>query len=270
MSQVGNVREQLLARAFVGLADTLVDDYDIIDLLDRLVRYSVELLVADAVGIMLADSQRNLRVVASSSEDAEVMDLLQVQADEGPCVECIRTGAPVSVADLAEAAARWPSFVAAVAQHGAFRSVHALPLRLRGEAIGAMNLFHSHPGRLPEADLALGQALADVATIGILSERTIRRGEILTEQLQAALNSRIIIEQAKGVLAHQGGLGMDAAFDRLRRYARNRNARLSEVARRVVETGLADDVLGVPNRGKLSSRTAITPPIPSDGSSVNQ
>ena len=269
MSQRERSREHLLARAFVGLADTLVDDYDIIDLLDRLVSHSVELLAAEAAGIMLADSQRNLRVVASSSEDAEVMELLQLQVDEGPCVECVRTGAPVSVADLAEAAARWPSFVAAVAQHGAFRSVHALPLRLRGEAIGAMNLFHSHPGRLPEADLALGQALADVATIGILSERTIRRGEILTEQLQAALNSRIIIEQAKGVLAHQGGLGMDAAFDRLRRYARNRNARLSEVARRVVETGLADDVLAAPTTASPTA-AAVTPPPLAGGSGVNQ
>jgi GAF domain-containing protein len=254
MSQVGSGREQLLARAFVGLADTLVDDYDIIGLLDRLVCHSVELLAADAAAIMLADSQRDLRVVASSSEDAEVMDLLQLQADEGPCVDCVRTGAPVSVADLAEAVSRWPHFVAAVAQRGAFRSVHALPLRLRGEAIGAMNLFHPHPGRLPEDDLALGQALADVATIGILSERAIHRGEVLTEQLQTALTSRVIIEQAKGVLAQQGGLSMDAAFGRLRGYARDRNERLSVVARRVVETGLADDVLAAPTMGSSAAK----------------
>jgi GAF domain-containing protein len=203
---------------------------------------------------MLADSQRDLRVVASSSEDAEVMDLLQLQADEGPCVDCVRTGAPVSVADLAEAVSRWPHFVAAVAQRGAFRSVHALPLRLRGEAIGAMNLFHPHPGRLPEDDLALGQALADVATIGILSERAIHRGEVLTEQLQTALTSRVIIEQAKGVLAQQGGLSMDAAFGRLRGYARDRNERLYVVARRVVETGLADDVLAAPTMGSSAAK----------------
>ncbi len=189
--------EQLLARAFVGLADTLVDDYDIIDLLDRLVGYSVELLAADAAGLLLADSQRILRVVASSDEDAELMELMQLEADEGPGVECFHTGAPVSVADLADVASRWPAFVAAVAQRVAFRSVHALPLRLRGEAIGAMNLFHHHPGPLPEADLALGQALADVATIGILPERAIRSGEVLIEQLQTALNSRVIIEQPK-------------------------------------------------------------------------
>jgi GAF domain-containing protein len=246
MSDVGRGREQLLSRAFVRLADTMVDDYDIIDLLDRLVSFSLELMDADAAGIMLVDSQRNLRVVACSHEDAEMMELLQLQADQGPCVECLRTGAPVSVADLADAASRWPVFVAAVAARGAYRSVHALPLRLRGEAIGTMNLFHRQPGSLPDADLAVGQALADVATIGILQERAIRRGEVLTEQLQTALNHRVIIEQAKGVLAQRGALSMNESFDRLRRYARNHNARLSEVARQVVDTDLAADVLGAP------------------------
>jgi len=246
MSQVGSGREQLLSRAFVGLADTLVDDYDIIDLLDRLVSYSVELLAADAAGILLADSQHTLQVVASSREDAEVMELLQLQSDQGPCMECFRTGVPVSVSDLADAGGRWPVFVAAVAKRGAYRSVHALPLRLRGEAIGTLNLFHGQPGALPAADLALGQALADVATIGILQERAIRHSEVLTEQLQTALNHRVIIEQAKGVLAQHGDLTMAAAFDRLRRYARTHNARLSEVARKVVETDLAADVLGAP------------------------
>jgi hypothetical protein len=121
-------------------------------------------------------------------------------------MECFSTGAPVSVPDLADAARRWPVFVAAVAERGAYRSVHALPLRLRGEAIGALNLFHGQPSALPDTDLAVGQALADVATIGILQERTIRRSEVVTEQLQTALNSRVIIEQAKGVLAQHGHL----------------------------------------------------------------
>lgn len=216
MSQIGSGREQRLSRAFVALADTLVDDYDAIELLDRLVGYSVELLAVDATGILLVDSQGVLWVVASSREDAEVMELLQLQADQGPCLERFSTGAPVSVPDLRDVGGRWPMFVAAVAVRGAYRSVHALPLRLRGEAIGTMNLFHREPGALPVADLALGQALADVATIGILSERAIRRGEVVTEQLQTALNSRVIIEQAKGVLAQHGGLSMAAAFDRLR------------------------------------------------------
>jgi GAF domain-containing protein len=158
-------------------------------------------------------------------------------------VECFRTGLPVSVGDLAEAVGRWPQFVTAVREGGAYRSVHALPLRLRGDAIGTLNLFHQLPGPLPGADLAMGQALADVATIGILAESAIRGGEVVNEQLQIALNSRIIIEQAKGVLAQHGNLSMDAAFDRLRRYARHNNLRLRDVARRVVDTDLATDVL---------------------------
>jgi GAF domain-containing protein len=249
VDEVGTGRERLLSTAFVGLADTLVDEYDVIDLLDRLVGYSVELLAADAAGVLLADGRRKLRVVATTNEQTEWMELMQLQADEGPCVESFRTAAPVSLVDLAEmddTAARWPRFSAAVRDRGAFRSVHALPLRLRGEAIGTLNLFHRRPGPLPADDLALGQALADVATIGILSERAVRRGEVVNEQLQTALNNRGIVEQAKGVLAEHGGLSMDAAFDRLRRYARNRNRRLSDVAREVVDAALADDVLATP------------------------
>jgi transcriptional regulator with GAF, ATPase, and Fis domain len=226
-------REQAVSRAFVALADTLVDDYDIIDMLDQLVAHSVALLAADAAGLLLADPHHQLRVVAASSEDAELMELLQLQNEQGPCLDCYRTGTPVSVPDLAHATTRWPAFTAAAEQAGAFRSVHALPLRLRKEAIGALNLFHTTPGPLPEADLLLGRALADVATIGILQERAIRGGEIVNEQLQTALTSRVVVEQAKGVLAQHHGLSMDAAFDRLRRHSRNRNLRLAEVARQL-------------------------------------
>ena len=147
------------------------------------------------------------------------MELLQLQSDEGPCLEAYRNVTQVRTPDLSQVADRWPRFVEAAARAGAFASVHAIPMRLRGQAIGALNLFHRTAGPLPEADLALGQALADVATIGILQERAIRRGEVLNEQLQTALNSRVIIEQAKGVIAQHLGVGMDAAFDRLRRYA---------------------------------------------------
>jgi GAF domain-containing protein len=245
MNPAESGREHLITRAFVSLADTLVDEYDVIDLLDRLVGYSVELLAADAAGIVLADAHGRLRAVAASSEDAQLMELLQLQSDQGPCLDCVRSGSPVNVIDLTVPAAadRWPVFAAAVADSVAFRSVHALPLRLRGEAIGALNLFHRKPGPLPPLDLSLGQALADVATIGILSERAVRHGEILNEQLQAALHSRVIIEQAKGVLTQTGKLSIDTAFDRLRSYARSHNLRLSEVARQVVETDIADDVV---------------------------
>ena len=237
-------RERLVAEAFVSLADTLVDDYDMIDLLDRLVGHSVALLAADAAGIMLVDTNGQLRAVASSSEDADLMELQQLQADQGPCVDCFRAAAPVSVADLAAHRQRWPRFVDAVTEQGMYRSVHAVPLRLRGQAIGALNLLHRTPGSLPTADLVLAQALADVATIGILSEQAIRRGEVLTEQLQTALNSRVIIEQAKGVLAQRGSITMDAAFTRLRQYARDRNQRLVEVAHQVATATLpATEVL---------------------------
>jgi GAF domain-containing protein len=248
MNEAGQSREALLSKAFVELADTLVDDYDIIALLDRLAGYCVELLSADAAGILLADAHHKLRVVASTNEQTAWMELLQLQADEGPCVECFRTATPVSVVDLSETAKRWPRFTTglatALADREPYRSVHALPLRLRGEPIGALNLFHRQPGPLPAADLALGQAMADVATIGILSERAINRGEVLNEQLQTALNSRVIIEQAKGVLAERGNIDMDSAFDRLRRYSRDHNLKLSDVGRQIVESGLAPAVLG--------------------------
>ncbi|GAA1320597.1 GAF and ANTAR domain-containing protein [Pseudonocardia xinjiangensis] len=248
-------REQQISVAFVALADTLVDDYDIIDLLNQLVEHSVELLAADAAGILLGDARRELRAVASSSEDAETMELLALQADQGPCLDCYATGDPVSVPDITDVAGRWPTFTAFVARAGAFRSVHALPLRLRGQAIGALSLFHRTPGPLPPADLALGQALADVATIGILSERVIRRGEVVNEQLQSALTSRVIIEQAKGVIAHQLGLSMDAAFDRLRRHARSNNLRLSEVARQVANLQLDPGQITAPNPASTARRS---------------
>lgn len=249
MEQARAGRERLLSQAFVDLTDTLVDDYDMIELLDRLVSYSVELLAAEAVAIMLTDARQQLHAVASSSEDADLLDLLQVQAEQGPCVECIRTGAPVSVADLSQSAGRWPRFAAITSQRSTFVSVHALPLRLRGDAIGALNLFHRQPGPLPDNDLAIAQALADVATVGILQERAVRRGEVVNEQLQHALNSRIIIEQAKGVLAQHLGLGMSEAFDRLRGYVRERNLRLADVARLLVTRELDPAVLdSVPAR----------------------
>lgn len=226
-------REGEVSKAFVSLADTLVEGYDIIELLDRLVGHSVALLAAEAAAIMLVDASGRLQAVASSSEDADLLELLQLQVEQGPCVECYHTGGPVSVPDLNEATLRWPRFAAAVAKRRTYRSVHAVPLRLRGQAIGALNLFHRAPGALPVADLALAQALADVATIGILSERAIHDVQLLNAQLQTALNSRVIIEQAKGVIAHRGQISMDAAFARLRRYARDNNERLVEVARRI-------------------------------------
>jgi GAF domain-containing protein len=239
-------RERRVSAAFVALADTLVDDYDVIDLLDQLVGHSVALLAADAVGLLLVDAHKELRPVAASSEDAATMEMLQMQSDEGPCLEAFRTGSQVRVPDLSQVPDRWPRYVAAVRRAGSFASVHAIPLRLRGQPIGAMNLFHREPGALPEADLALAQALADVATIGILSERAIRHGEIVNEQLQTALNSRVIVEQAKGVISQRLGVGMDVAFDRLRRHARNTNQRLAELGHRIVIGEVDAGILSAP------------------------
>ncbi len=227
-------RETALAEAFVGLADTLVAGFDVIDLLHRLTEVCVKLLRVDAAGLLLSDQRSGLQMMASSSESSRLLELFQLQNDEGPCLDCYRTGLPVAAIDMAAATRRWPRF-AAQAQTEGFGAVHAIPLRLRAETIGALNLFRERPGELPAGDLQVAQALADVATIGILQERAVHRGEMLAEQLQAALNSRVIIEQAKGVLAERGQLGMDQAFTRLRRHARTHNRRLSDVARAVVE-----------------------------------
>ena len=217
---------------FVELADTLVDDFYLIDFLHVLTERCVQLLGVSAAGLLLADGQGILQVVAASSERTRLLELFQLQADEGPCVECYRTGQPVSVSDL-PTAGRWPRFTAAAAEVG-FASVHAIPMRLRTEIVGALNLFNVDEGDLDPEILRIGQALADVATIGLLQQRAIHRRDALTEQLQAALNSRILIEQAKGVLAERLHLEMPEAFTLLRSTARRQNRRLSELAEAVV------------------------------------
>ena len=222
-------REQLLAETFVELADTLVADFDVVDFLGGLASRCVRLLDVDAAGLMLADQRGSLRVVASSSEQAHLVELFQLQHAEGPCLECFQTGQPVSEADLNAAGQRWPSFAPAAIGEG-FAAVQALPLRLRDEVIGAMNLFRRAPGRLDETRLRVGQALADVATIGLLQERNFRHQEVLAEQLQGALNSRVVIEQAKGILAERLGLDVGQAFELLRSQARVQQRRLAELA----------------------------------------
>jgi hypothetical protein len=209
------------------------------------VGYSVELLPTDAAGILLADPHGALRVVASSKRANRVDRAHRNCRPTRALRDCFRTGAGQHHRPERRhigAGRGWPP----PSPTANSPPVHALPLRLRGEAIGAMNLFHKQPGALPATDLALGQALADVATIGILQERAIRRGEVLNEQLHTALNSRILIEQAKGVLAQHGKLTMDTAFDRLRSYARGHNLRLSAVAQQVIDTDLAAAVLATP------------------------
>jgi GAF domain-containing protein len=222
-----------LADVFVEMADTLVDDFDVIDFLHVLTERCVQLLGISAAGLLLTDGQDKLQVVAASSERTRLLELFQLQTDEGPCVDCFRTGRPVSVADL-RADERWPRFTAAAEEVG-FAAVHALPMRLRSEVIGALNLFGTRPSALDEVSLRIGQGLADVATIGLLQQRAIHRRDVLTEQLRTALNSRILIEQAKGVLAERLQLDMAEAFALLRQGARSNNRRLSELAQAVVD-----------------------------------
>jgi transcriptional regulator with GAF, ATPase, and Fis domain len=229
----------LLSDTFIELADTMVADFDVIDFLHMLTDRSVRLLAASAAGVMLADPRGELRVAAASTEEAGLLELFQLQNDQGPCLECFRTGRPVTAAGLDGPAPRWPRFAQAAAQAG-FATVEALPMRLRDQVIGALNLFRTEPGPFDPTDLRIGQALADVATIGLLHERNVRRRETVAEQLQAALNSRVVIEQAKGKLAERLSIDMDRAFTMLRDYARASNQHLTDVARDFVAGATAD------------------------------
>lgn len=226
-------RETLFAKTLVELADTLVADFDVVDLLTRLADRCVDVLDVGAAGLMLAAPDGGLRVMASSSETMRVLELFELQAEEGPCLDCYRTGQPVVNQDLDAADGRWPRFAAEVLAAG-FRSVHALPMRLRGTVIGALNLFHIERGEMRQVDLDAAQAFADVATIAILQHRAALEAQVLNDQLNHALNSRVVIEQAKGMVAERERLDMEQAFATLRRYARNHNLRLADVARDVI------------------------------------
>ncbi|WP_051790959.1 GAF and ANTAR domain-containing protein [Amycolatopsis jejuensis] len=231
-------RERRVSRTFVSLADTLVADFDISDFLNTLTEQCIDLLGVSAVGVILRDPDGGLHVAATSSQRAELLELFAVQTDDGPCVDCVTSGAPVSCADLRAEAHRWPRFTAAAHECG-FRSAQALPMRLREEVIGVVTLLGTEPGGADRDDVELAQALAAVATIGILQQRTIERGDRLAGQLQIALTSRVVIEQAKGMLAEHGAVSMDEAFAQLRGYARAHHQRLTDLAREVAE-GTAD------------------------------
>jgi GAF domain-containing protein len=224
---------QLLSETFVELTDTMVADFDVIDFLQVLTDRSAQLLDVSAAGLLLADPRGELRVVAASSEAARLLELLQLQHGQGPCLDCFRTGRAVTATDLSTDR-RWPRFAHAAAEAG-LGAVQALPMRLREQVIGALNLFRAAPGDFDPVNVRVGQALADVATIGLLHERNMRRRDTLNEQLQAALNSRVVIEQAKGKLAERLGLDMDQAFNVLRDHARARNLRLSDLARAFID-----------------------------------
>lgn len=241
-------RNDLVAETFVSLADTLVDDFDVVDVLNNLVHACVRLLDVSEAGLLLIDQRGSLQLIASSSEPMRLLELFQLQAEEGPCVETVHTGEPVIVSDLEMARERWPRFTA-VALGAGFQSVHALPMRLRSQTIGGLNLFSVDAFLLTEQDRRVAQALADVATIGILQQRSAHRASLVAEQLQSALTSRVVIEQAKGVLVGQTGATMDEAFEALRNHARSNNLMLSAVAHDVVRGRLAVDSL-LPSQGR--------------------
>jgi transcriptional regulator with GAF, ATPase, and Fis domain len=229
--------DRRVREVFIELADTLVDDFDIIDFLDRLAELCSELLGVSACGILVVDHHGVLNLVAASTEQARLVELIQLQNSEGPCLEALTTGQPIQHPDLRASDTPWPRFAAAAVDAG-YLSVQALPMRLRDTVIGALNLFGAETGPLDDDTIAFGQALADAATIGIVHQRAIIRHEVVTEQLQTALNSRVLIEQAKGFLSHSLGLGVDEAFKELRAYARANNRRLTEVAEDVVQDRL--------------------------------
>jgi GAF domain-containing protein len=234
---VSGTREKRLAAAFVTLADTLVAGYDVVELLQTLVDTCAELLDATAAGILLADSNNDLEVIVSTSEESRLVDVMQTRSGRGPSLQCFLTGQPVSVADIADLDGNWAEFRQEALAQG-FRSAHVVPLRLRGRIIGTLTLLRSEPGSLSIDDRTVAQGLADVATIGILQERAVRESDLAQVQLQHALNSRVVIEQAKGVIAHVRSVDMTEAFNILRTYSRAHNRSMRDVADLVISREL--------------------------------
>lgn len=230
-------RESVLARTMVELADNLVDDFDIVDLLTTLVDRCVEVLDVAAAGIMLAAPGGELQLITASSETMRLVELFELQTAEGPCLDSFRSRRPVVNQDLTNAAARWPQFAPMAVEQG-FRAADAIPMRLRGQIIGALNLFRIETGSLNDGDVLAAQALADIATIAILQNRHTVATHELNAQLETALSSRIVIEQAKGMIAERRNVAADQAFTHLRTYARSHNLRLADVARSTIDGSL--------------------------------
>jgi GAF domain-containing protein len=225
--------DQRITETLVELADTLVLGFDGIDFLHNLTERCVQLLDVDAAGILLVDQRGTLNLVAASTDQARLLELFQLQNEEGPCLDCYHSGQSVACADLGAAPQRWPRFAAAAREQG-FTAVHAVPMRLRDQILGALNLFRSTPTAIPAQATAIAQSFANVATISILQTRALHHSEMVTEQLQAALNSRILLEQAKGILAERRHISLTEAFTLMRTYARNHNRPLSQIAKAVI------------------------------------
>ena len=228
--------EARLGRAFVNLADALVNGYEALDFLYLLCDRCRDVLIADAAGVMLTDEDGILQLSAASSEEPHVLELFEAQLHEGPCYDAVVMGQPIIEHDVKAAIDRWPIFVAKAVEAGV-EAVYAFPLHLRDTRVGALNAFRHNRGSFQERDLYAGQALADVATIGVVQDRAIRHAHQRSEQLQIALDSRVLIEQAKGVLAERRAVDLGVAFEMLRRHARNNSVSIREVCRDVIEGG---------------------------------
>jgi GAF domain-containing protein len=231
-----------LADVFVDVADTLVADFDLIEFLHAVARHATVMSGSAAAGVLLSGQDGLLHHVGASSEDARHLELFQIQNSEGPCLDCYRTGSPVVVPDLAQARDRWPSFTPRALAVG-MTSVYAFPMRLRDRVIGGLNLFRTEREELAAEEVRVVQALADMATISLIQEQAISRAEVLTEQLQAALTSRIVVEQAKGAVARTYDISVDEAFQLLRSHARSARRRLTDVAHEVVSSPAGPELL---------------------------
>jgi GAF domain/ANTAR domain len=225
-------RETRVLDAVVSLVDSLLDDFDVVDLLTELTERCAQLLDVEAAGLLLVDPLEQLRLLAATSGETRELELFQLQADEGPCVECYSSGQPVSVAELQAEADRWPRFVPA-ALHAGFASVHAVPMRAAGTVMGALGLFGGRPGALSDADLLVAQTLAHIASVAILQEHPPTPATVMP-QLRNALTSRILVEQAKGLLREILDVSVEEAFTLLRSYARANGEHLTDVARRLM------------------------------------
>lgn len=233
-------RERAVIDAFVSVANSLVDSFDIVDLLNGLTTDCARLLDVASAGLLLGDHKQVLHVMAASSEATRSLELFQIQRDEGPCLDCYRSGTAIAVPDLEAEAGRWPQFAPAAHSAG-IRSVHAIPMRLADTLLGTLGLFGSSVGVLNDDDLALGQGLAHVASVALVAGNALTDKDAVVIQLRGALESRVLIEQAKGLLAELGNLSMEDSFTRLRTYARSNNERISDVAQRLVTRSLDGD-----------------------------
>ncbi len=243
-SVVTATREQQIIQTFVELADTMVEDFDVIEFLNGVADRCVELLDCSEAGVLVADATGLLRVMATTNEQADALELLQSQGEQGPGIGKVRQWIrQINSEDLAADRERWPTFAPA-ALRGGFRSVQALPMRVRGKSVGALNLFRADAGVIADPDLPLAQGLADIAAVALSQARVVResRGEV--EQLQGALSSRVVIEQAKGILAERVQIGVDAAFIQMRAHARSNNLKLSDVAQDLVRGDLDSAAIG--------------------------